>query len=284
VGDELKIAGAGGSPSGRRRTRRWIGAGLAVVVVAIAAILIAQGGGGNGSPLNAIAKAAEVTQREPGGRALIHATVTSPTSTDGITETGSMIFDDSGKGRGTITGRVKPTGKEVKVTSIADGTTLYMSSEEFGSLPEGKKWMELDLPSAAADTGSSASAANGPKEGLKTLETVEGVEKVGPEEIDGTPTTRYRGTLPIAKKAFGVKLHPSARQVDVWIDSQGRVRQMRLVISGKAGESGEPSTTDMTIAYVEFGRVPTIEVPPADEVFNATSEVESAVQAAGEGD
>jgi hypothetical protein len=281
VGDQVRIAGADGSPSGRRRTRRWVGTGLAVVVVAIAAIIIAEGGGSGGGPLNAIAKAAEVTQREPGGRALVHATVTSSTSSKPITETGTLIFDDSGKVRGTVIGRIHSTGKELKVTSIVDGTTLYMSSEEFGSLPEGKKWMELDL-SSAADAGSSASAANGPKEGLKILETVEGAEEVGKEEIDGVPTTHYKGAMPIAKEVFGVKLHPSARQVDVWIDAQDRVRRMRLVVSGTAGESGKSSTTEMTMDYVEFGRVPAIEVPPSDEVFNATSEVESAVQASGE--
>jgi hypothetical protein len=277
----MKIAGADG-PSGRRRTRRWVGAGLAVVIVAIAAILLAQGGGSGGGPLNAIAKAADVTQREPGGRALVHATVTSPTSSEAITETGSMIFDDSGKVRGTVSASNHSTGKEAKVTTISDGTTVYFSSDEFGSLPEGKKWMELDLSSAAGNGDPSASAANGPKEGLKILETVEGAEEVGKEEIDGVPTTHYTGMLPIAKEVFGVKLHASARQVDVWIDAQDRVRRMRLIVSGTAGQSGTSSTTDMTTDYVEFGREPKIEVPPADEVFNATSEIESAVQAEGD--
>lgn len=253
-----------------------------MVIVAIAVILIAQGGGSGGGPLDAIAKAAEVTQREPGGRALIHATVTSSTSPEGITETGSMIFDDSGRARGTVTGRGHTTGKEVKVATIVDGTTTYMSSDEFKSLPEGKKWMELDLSSAAADAGSSAPAVKGPKEGLKILETVEGAEEVGEEEIDGVPTTHYQGTLPVAKEVFGVKLHVSALQVDVWIDAQDRVRRMHVVVSGTVGESEESSTTEMTMDYVDFGRVPEIKAPPADEVFNATSEIESAVQAAGE--
>ena len=67
MGDEPKSAGLDGDASGGRRTRRWVGAGLAVVVIAIVAFVVAQGGGSGGGPLNAIAKAAEVTQREPGG-------------------------------------------------------------------------------------------------------------------------------------------------------------------------------------------------------------------------
>lgn len=59
---ELKSVGSAGSGPGGRPARRWIGAGLAVVVAAIAAFVVAQGGGSGSGPLNAIAKAAEVTQ------------------------------------------------------------------------------------------------------------------------------------------------------------------------------------------------------------------------------
>jgi hypothetical protein len=283
VGEELKSEGLEGDAPGRHRGRWWLGAGLAVVVIAIVAIVLAQGGGSDGGPLNAIAKAAEVTQREPGGRALIHAHVTSSTAPVGITESGSLTFDDSGKARGTVTTRGYAASEEVTVESIAEGTTTYMSSDEFKSIPEGKKWIELDLSSVAAAAGSSTSAASGPTEGLKILETVENAEEVGKEDIDGVPTTHYTGTLPVAKEVFGVKLHVSNPEADVWIDAQDRVRRLHMVVSGTLGESEESSTTDMTMDYVEFGRVPKIEIPPADEVFNATSKFESAIQTAGEG-
>lgn len=39
----------------------------------------------------------------------------------------------------------------------------------------------------------------------------------------------------------------------------------------------------MTMDFVEFGRVPKIELPPTDEVFNATGEIESQVQEAAAG-
>jgi hypothetical protein len=56
-----------------------------------------------------------------------------------------------------------------------------------------------------------------------------------------------------------------------------------MAVSGTVGESEDSSTTKMTMDFVEFGRVPKIELPRAGEVFNATSEIESQVQAAGEG-
>jgi hypothetical protein len=285
MGDEPKSAGVEGDASGgRRRGRRWIGAGLAVVVIAIVAFVVAQGGGGGGGPLNAIAKAAEVTQREAGGRALIHSTVTSATTPEGFTETGSLIFDDSGRSRGTITVKGHTNGRELKALAIVDGATTYTSSDAFDSLPEGKKWMELDLSSAAKGAGFSVPAEEGPKEGLKILERVQDAEEIGKEDIDGVPTTHYRGTLPTPEEVFGVKVDYSTLHVDVWIDEQGRVRRMQADVSGSVNEvEGSETNTELTIDYVEFGRVPKIEPPPAGEVFNATSEIESNIQSAAEG-
>jgi LppX_LprAFG lipoprotein len=284
VGEELNPGDVEREASGRRRARWWVGAGLAVVVIAIVAIAVAQGGGSGGTPLNAIAKAAEVTQREPGGRALIHSTVTSATTDEGLTESGSVIFDDSGRTRGTITARGLSTGREVKVSAIGDGTTSYMSSDAFESIPDGKKWMELDFSSAATGASFSVPADDGPKEGLKILERVQDAEEIGKEDIDGVPTTHYRGTLPTPEEVFGVKVDYSTLHVEVWIDGQDRVRRMQAAVSGSVNEvKGSTTTTEMTIDYVEFGRVPKIELPPADKVFNATSEFESNLQSAAEG-
>lgn len=282
MGGSSKSSEAGGNRSGHGRVRRWLAAGLAGLVIAVLVFVVAQGDGSGGGPLNAIAQASEVTQREPGGRATIEATVTSSTTPEGITETASMIFDDSGKSRGVFTVRGHETGREGKLLVIVNGTTTYVSSDLLDSLPEGKKWMEVDYSSAVNNSGTSVPAQDGPEEGLKLLERVQGAEEVGKEDIDGVPTTRYRGTLPAAKEAFGVQLHVSALHVDVWIDAQGRVRRMHVVVSGSVGEAEASSTTAMTIDYVEFGRMPKIGLPDPAEVFNATSRVEAEVQSAGE--
>jgi hypothetical protein len=282
VGNESIAAGDPGHAPPRRRAGRWIAAGLAVVVAVVAVFVIAQGGGSGGGPLNAIAKAAEITQREPGGRAVIKASVTSLTTPEGVTESGTMTFDESGRARGELTARGLTTGKEVKLVSIADGTTTYVSSEAFDkSLPDGKKWMELDLGSAAKGVSSSDPASGSPEEGLKILERVQDSEEVGKEDIGGVPTTHYRGTLPTADEVFGVKVSYSALDIDVWIDKQDRVRRMSIDVSGSVGDA--KSRTQMSINFVEFGRVPKISIPKPDEVFNATSEYESQIQSAGEG-
>lgn len=281
VTDELNNAAIGDDAPQSRRGRRWVGAGLAVVVIAIVAIVAAQGGSNGGGPLNAIAKAAEVTQREPGGHATIDATVESSTTREGFTETGPMIFDDRGRAEGTFTVKGLSTGREVTITTIADGTTSYTSSPSLDSIPEGKKWVEVDASSAAGTTGSPP--VNGPQEGLKVLEGVEEAEKVGEQDVDGVPTTHYRGTFPHAEEVFGVKVEVSEPEIDVWIDAQERVRRMEVSLkSAVSGVEASAVNTDITIDYESFGRVPKIEVPPADEVFNGTGELESKVQSASE--
>src|ERR1700742_3197992 len=166
MGEELNFAGVESKRPPHRRGRWLLGAGLAGVVIAVVAIGVGSGGGSGGGPLKAIAKAAEVTQREPGGHATIDATVESSTTPEGFTETGPMIFDDSGRAEGTITVKGLSTGREVAITTIAEGTKSYTSSSALDSIPEGKKWVEIDVPSAPSKTG--APPANGPKEGLKT--------------------------------------------------------------------------------------------------------------------
>jgi LppX_LprAFG lipoprotein len=158
-----------------------------------------------------------------------------------------------------------------------------VSSDQLDSIPEGKKWMELDFSSAAKGMGSAVPGDSGPEEGLKLLERVQGAKAVGKENIEGVPTTHYTGTLPAAEEVFGVKLDVSALQVDVWIDDQDRVRRMEVVVSGGVEGAGVSTTTEMAIDYVSFGRVPKIGLPDPKDVYNATSEIESQFQESAEG-
>ena len=274
-----KSDAAEGGASGRKRVRGWVAAGLAAAVVALIVLVVGQTGGGNG-PLDAIAKAAEVTQREAGGHALIHATVTAAHTPEGVTETGSVVFENGGRARGTLVAQGHTMGRRAKVQVIVDGATTYASSAQLDSLPEGRKWVKVDYSSA--DSGPSLPADSGPNEGLKLLEQMNGAEGVGKEDIRGVATTRYRGTLPVSEKeVLGVELQLSPPQVEVWIDAQGRVRRMTVVISGSlAGEEG--STTDITTDFLDFGPVPKIELPEQDEVYDATARFESELQASSE--
>jgi hypothetical protein len=278
--DAEKSGAAGGGESERKRARRWVAVGLAVVVVVLAVFALEQAGGGGSDPLAAIAQAAEATQREPGGRALIHATLTASDSPEGVTEAGRVVFENNGRARGTLLTRGHTTGRRAKVQVIADGTVSYASSDQV-SLPEGRKWAKVDFSSA--DSSSSLPAAGGPKEGLKLLEQMDGAEETGKEVVRGVATTRYRGTLPVSEKeVLGVEVQILPPQVEVWIDARDRVRRMTVIITSSVeGEEGS-TTTDMTMDFLSFGPVPKIELPKQDEIYDATNQVESNFRSAAE--
>ena len=252
-----------------------------MVVVVLVVFALGQAGGGGSGPLDAIAKAAEATQREAGGHALIHATATVSDTPEGLTETGSMVFEDGGRARGTLAIRGHMTGRRAKVRVVVDGTTSYASSDQFGSLPEGRKWLKVDFSST--DSSSSLPVDSGPEEGLKLLEQMNGAEEVGKEDIRGVATTRYRGTLPVSEKeVFGVEVQVSPPRVEVWIDARARVRRMTVVVSDSVEGQKGSTATDMTIDFLDFGPVSKIELPQQDEIYDATGQVESNFKSSAE--
>ena len=244
------------------RSLRLIAAVLLVVLIAGGILLTQQGGDGSG-PLNAMAKAAEVTQGEPGGHIAVHGLIVKPGEPNPLPLTGRMVYDSEGRTRGYMTVPDPKTGGKVKFFMVAAGTHIYISSELFGSLPGGRKWMGMDFPSTSEST-STVGANDSAEQGFKMLEEAGDVRKVGEEKILGVETTHYRGTLNHSdpKSSGG---HP---KIEAWVDGQERVRRMRLV--------GSPSRSnlDMTMDFFDFGKVPPITMPDPSEVFDATSLVE----------
>jgi hypothetical protein len=271
-----------------RRRRLWQALiGLAILAVGLIVLASWQGGDGDSDgPLNAIAEAAEKTQREPGGRATVRGTIFSPERVEPVTITGEVVFDtEAERSEGEMAFTDPDSGDPVKMEMIADGTTFYMSSSAFGSLPDGRKWMGLDF-ALGEDLSSPAPAAFDPKGELELLgsEAEDGkVEKLGSENVHGVRTTRYRGTISVADQvkrlrdegaddlASYIEEKGTPVRFEAWIDADRLVRRMRIVKT-QEGEGGEgPETIDMRIEFFDFGPVNEIEVPDPDEVFDATA-------------
>jgi hypothetical protein len=244
-----------------------------------------QGGDGDSDgPLNAIAKAAERTQRESGGRATMHAIVSSPGRSESFTIMGQTVFDaETDRSRGVLTMPNPDSDGSVKMQVVGDGTIIYMRSSMLGSLPGGREWMALDFSFAQELDGPLPSNGDANRE-LELLEAATcDVQKLGKEDVHGVPTMRYRGTVGVAENAerlrdagaedlaSEIEKKGKPTQVEVWIDAGGRVRRMRLIDS-QPGEGGEGfRTLDMRIDFFDFGNVPEIEVPEPSEVFDATA-------------
>jgi hypothetical protein len=256
-----KPANAADRSTRPRHPLRRIAAVLLVVFIAGGILLTQQGGDGSG-PLNAMAKAAEVTQNEPGGHIAVHGLITVPDAPKPLPLTGKMVYDREERSRGYMTVPDPKTGGRMKFLMAAAQNHVYISSELFGSLPGGRKWMGLDFPSTPGST-SMAGANDSAQQGFKMLEEAGDVERVGEERILGVETTHYRGAL------GGSDAKSSDRpQIEAWIDSQERVRRMRIV--------GSPSRSnlDMTMDFFGFGKVPPVTMPDPSEVFDASSLVE----------
>ncbi len=270
-----------------------IGSGLAVLVVLLV-LFISQGGdeGGGVGPLNAIAKAAAKTQDAGGGRAVMRGVIRDPERSKPIILTGRLVYDADWVARGSMTAPDPDSSQVVRLDFMQDGTMMYMRSNKFGTLPEGREWMGLDLAlgedlDTAVPTGSDAHGE------LELLEKAGGaVEKVGKEEVRGVSTTRYRSRLGVAESAKRlreagakdtpaiVEEHASPLQFEAWIDAKGLVRRMRVFQVRPA--PGEEKTIDMRTDFFDFGFEPEIDVPDSSDVFDATSLAKEQLEAPGD--
>ena len=126
------------------------------------------------------------------------------------------------------------------------------------------KYLEVDLSDPDNPLASSVGdmAAIDPRATIEAFtENVKSVSKIGPEDIDGTPTTHY--VLVADTKALGDQLGkeatdlPESLTYDMWLDEEGRPRR----IQADLGDQGSMKT-DMT----DYGSDVSIEAPPADQV------------------
>jgi outer membrane lipoprotein-sorting protein len=265
-----------------KRRRLWrVIAGLSVLVIALALFASQQGddSGGNG-PLNAIAQAAEKTQGEDGGRATMRSTVTSPSQPEPLEISGQMSFDADERSRGVLKFLNPDTSQPAEMEMVSDGATVYMRSSMFG-----REWMSLDLASAAGLDRDTLLPSEGDAKGeLELLEETGNVRKLGKEDVNGVPTTHYRGTVSASENAdrlreegadedfaSWIEEEDSAIRVEAWIDAEELVRRMRIVQETPGDDSEGPTTMDMRMDFFDFGIDPEIDVPDSDEVFDATS-------------
>lgn len=276
-----------GEPEGRRRPRLLrVVIGLAIPIAMLAVFAWQWGGdGGSDGPLNAIAEAAERTQRELGGRAALYEAISSPGQSEPVAIRGQMVFNAAGRTRGVLRVLRHRSKSPVKMEAIADGTVIYMSSNKFGALPGGAKWMSLDL-SLGQELNASLPANIDAEGELGLLEAVtDHVQKLGKEDVRGVRTTRYRGTASVSKQverlreegaddlASLVEEDGSPFRIEAWIDAGGLVRRMRIVQSEPAGEDKDPGIIDMRVDFYDFGINPEIDVPDPSEVFDETGQV-----------
>jgi hypothetical protein len=281
-----------------------------IKALAVLAALAAGGavsGCGASATLDPIARAAEVTSRQTGARISLTMQLSSSALPGGLAITANGYIDErhrSGEMSMDLSGipsaSALPGGGVGTVQMIFQYPVIYMNMPFLaGRLPEGKTWMKLDLTKAAQTAGIDVSQLSSlnqtdPTQFLTYLRASSGdVATVGSESLDGVPTTHYRATLQLSRildrlpagqrgsvqTALEKLGDASAIPVEVWVDTQGRVRRMQLSIDPTGAPAAGGSGT-ITISFTSYGPVPAIVPPPSSQVFDA-SEMAAAGIASG---
>jgi hypothetical protein len=258
-------------------------AGLLVFLLAAAAALTACGG--DTLAVDPVAKAADTTTKA--GSEHVEFLGVSGVEGQKIRITGSGDFrNDPQLGRMTVHFTAGP--KAGAITEVMKGWRIYMTSPLFArQLPQGKKWMSLDLEKAgkAAGVDFSSLSAQTPGQTLEQLKASGDVRKVGTDTIDGVETTHYTATLDPAKIPTGAKLQKltgaSYQPVDVWIDADDHVRRMHMAYSMSGSAAGAELSNEMTMTFSDYGKNVDVTVPTDAETFDATGEAAKSMQNGG---
>jgi hypothetical protein len=143
-------------------------------------------------------------------------------------------------------------------------------------LAVGPRWVRVDLqrPGTSAslvDAASNALRRAMPDETLELIrDATNAADTVGVEAIDGVATTHYRAALDQRKVAEILESPVDTityRPLDVWVDEQDLVRQVRIAY----GPSSTARTqVVITTRFSDYGTPVSVTPPPAREVVDAS--------------
>jgi hypothetical protein len=282
---------------------------LIALAGALCAVALSGCGASPGATIDPVAEAAVATTHAGGAHMAMHISIDLQGLAAPLTVAGSGDFNfstDEGEIISNLTGLPAAAtsllhGSSLEFTELYAKGDLYMSSPLFdGKLPDGARWMKLDLSQLAAGAGIDAqsltSGQSDPAEVLNYLRAGGTIRKVGSERLRGTPTTRYRGSIDLLEAAQDVpgSNHAQAKAaiekliaqtgtrklpVEVWVDSHGLVRKLTMALTEVA--SGEHVNVAIELELFDFGATPSVNPPAAGEVFDATQSSLDALSGAG---
>jgi hypothetical protein len=255
---------------------------LASLVVVVAAAVGASGCGG-ALQLDPVARAANVTAKEP----TMHMTLTATVTTQGhaVELSGSGDFDNAAH-VGALSIRFSAGETTGSMNEVIKDTTIYLSSSLFANqLPAGKSWVRLDLEKAGKTLGIDVANAlsQTPSSAFEQLKGQGDVQKVGQETIDGVRTTRYLAYVDESKVPQKLKdLHPTYEPSEIWVDRAGRLRRLETALSVDAAPaSAARAETRTRMDFSRFGAPVNIGVPSDDQSVDLTDLAANALQNGG---
>ncbi|MFF9057339.1 hypothetical protein ACF09K_01355 [Streptomyces sp. NPDC014882] len=261
--------------------------GLSVLLVTgcAAASEGAADGGGPTAAAAAVTRAAERTERI--GSLRYRMTGRTPEEGRIRAEAAMAVEPPAMSLRTTVLGGPDKGAGEVRLV----GGVVYVGSDEADE--DGRHWMRFGAPGSSdtpsgvkADTTSLADRVRrNPVHESTFLTAADDLRTTGTETVDGVATTHYEGTAGIDEirasyrdEAESVrrqreqslaqyeKLGVDELDMDVWIDGDGRVKQLRLQGFGRHGQ------LDLTTTFLDFGGPVTVQAPPASDTVDLAEE------------
>jgi hypothetical protein len=264
---------------------------LLATALAAGALASGCGSGGPDAVLDPVAKAAETTNHADGARVSMQIAVTVSSLAQQLTidSTGHIQF----KGQegelamqlnGVPGAAAGGLGEGGTITERFVGGKMFMSSTAFaGKLPAGASWIEVDLAAAekklGLDPSALSSGQSNPAQFLEYLRASGGTALVtGTERVRGVETTRYSGTIDLAKVPGADS--PAAKQaitgivaatgtstipVQAWVDSDKLVRKLSLAMPLSLG--GQHIETKVSEEFFDFGPQPAVQAPAGSETY-----------------
>jgi hypothetical protein len=181
---------------------------------------------------------------------------------------------------------------DVMVTSPTTGRmravllpgAAYLALPPAKGLPKSKPWLKVteaprtELGQKLRPVADQMRAAFDPGQCLGLLRAAGGVLEVGPDTVEGVPTTRHRATVNLRRAARLVE-DPAAREqyramlaagidslvYELWLDSKGLPRKIRAAVPTAQG------LFSVTGVYRRWGDPVRIKAPRAKQVFDADS-------------
>jgi hypothetical protein len=265
-----------------------------VVAIAVGVAMAAQGGGS--SPTNpagattssgSLAQAAYVTTQAPGFQ--FDMTIGGGVGGNDFTIDAEGAFDER-QLEGTMSLQIagESTNEVIKNPYIY----LQLPSGD-GALTGGRPWSRVNLDQFSQALGASGPLgqdAASPTQMLDMLKASGQVSSVGSESVRGVATTHYHALVDFNRYAeivspsqrAGVQRYAqelaritgsSSLPIDVWVDSQQRVRRFSTEVDACTPQGKLDETVAMDL--YNYGPQPTVTVPAPSEVSDVTGTIAS---------
>lgn len=259
----------------------------------------AKGGGGdsNGklSPVQAaltdLKQASKNTDAQHSAK--VTGTQSQGTSRGQVTSKTKGVIDWSGGGTtadmtvtqgGSAVSGLPTAGKAMPARYTEDAMYINMGDSFASSVGKGKHWMKYDYTKLAKKAGASGALIkdqmqnNNPARSLDLLLAGGKVKKVGSEQVKGTRTDHYSGTLQVSELARMQSKNLSKKQldqisqelkkqglttekVDLWIDSR------HLLVKKQERANGKNGKLNSSVFYSDYGTDVTVKAPAASDTL-----------------